>query len=128
VPESKRHPARRPQKRTAKTGHRNPGAAAVPVTRSSPSRRALERWSAVPLLILHRMPTWLVPVLLAVLLLVGLAAPWAWAGVFLLVVGVFLGWLLLLSWPITPGSGRLLRLVAVVAVFGAAVARLTGRF
>ncbi len=128
MPESKRHPARRPQKRTAKTGHRNPAVAAVPVTSASPSRRVLERWSAVPLLILHRMPTWLVPVLLAVLLLVGLAAPWAWAGVFLLVVGVFLGWLLLLSWPITPGSGRLIRLVAVVAVFGAAVARLTGRF
>ena len=128
MPESKRHPARRPQKRTAKTGHRNPAGAAVPVTSASPSRRVLERWSAVPLLILHRMPTWLVPVLLAVLLLVGLAAPWAWAGVFLLVVGVFLGWLLLLSWPITPGSGRLIRLVAVVAVFGAAVARLTGRF
>ena len=128
MPESKRHPARRPQKRTAKTGHRNPAVAAVPVTGASPSRRVLERWSAVPLLILHRMPTWLVPVLLAVLLLVGLAAPWAWAGVFLLVVGVFLGWLLLLSWPITPGSGRLIRLVAVVAVFGAAVARLTGRF
>jgi len=128
VPESKRHPARRPQKRPAKSGHRNPAAAAAPVTPASPWRRALERWSAVPLLVLHKMPTWLVPVVLAVLLLAGLAAPWAWAGVFLLVVGVFLGWLLLLSWPITSGSGRLLRLVAVVAVFGAAFARLTGRF
>jgi hypothetical protein len=114
--------------RTAKPGHRNPAAAATPVTPASPWRRALERWSAVPLLVLHKMPTWLVPVLLAVLLLAGLAAPWAWAGVFLVVVGVFLGWLLLLSWPITSGSGRLLRLVAVVAVFGAAFARLTGRF
>jgi hypothetical protein len=128
VPESKRHPARRPQKRPTKPGHRNPAAAAAPAAPRSPWRRTLERWSAGPLLLLHRTPTWLLPVVLAVLLLVGLAAPFAWAGVFLLVVGAFLGWLLLISWPVTSGSGRMLRLVAVVAVFGAAFARLTGRF
>lgn len=128
MPESKRHPARRPQKRPTKSGHRNPAATAPAVTAASPWRRGLERWSAVPLLVLHRLPTWLVPVMFAVLLLAGLAVPAAWAGVFLVVVGVFLGWLLLLSWPVTSGSGRILRLIAVLAVFGAAFARLTGRF
>jgi hypothetical protein len=130
VPQSKRHPARRPQQRTPKSGHRNPsrpsGAQERPPT--APWRRSLERASAGPLLVLHRMPTWLVPVLLAVLLVAGLALSSPVAGVLLLVPAVFLGWLLLLSWPLTSSAGRLLRVIAVLALLGAAVLKLAGRF
>ncbi|MBI1378582.1 MAG: hypothetical protein GC157_14035 [Frankiales bacterium] len=128
MPQSKRHPARRPAKRPARTVHRNPAAPATPVPAGSPWRRALERWSAGPLVVLHRMPTWLVPALLAVFLVAGLALPFPAAGILLLVPAVFLTWLLLLSWPAVSPSGRLLRLIAVLAVFGAAVARLAGAF
>jgi hypothetical protein len=129
VPQSKRHPARRPQQRSAK-GHRNPAGsssrtgATAPAT--SPARRWLERHRAGPLATLHRMPTWLVPALLAVLLIAGLALPWRASGLLLLVIAAFLTWLLALSWPITAWSGRLIRLIAVVAVVGVAVVRLSG--
>jgi len=129
VPQSKRHPARRPQRRTPKSGHRNPAApAAAPVPATSTARRELNRRSAGPLVILHRMPTWLVPVLLAVLLVAGLALPFRAAGILLLVIAAFLGWLLALSWPITSPGGRVLRVVTLVALVGAATARFTGHF
>ncbi len=131
VPQSKRHPARRPQQRTAKPGHRNPGgpsrpAAAVPP--ASPARRWLVRHSAGPLVVLHRLPTVLVPILMGVLLVAGLALPWPAAGLLLLVVGVFLGWLLALSWPVISWPGRIIRGLAVLALFAMTVLRLTGKF
>ena len=131
MPESKRHPARRPQQRNPKPGHRNPAgrsAAATPATPASPARRWLVRHSAGPLIILHRLPTFLVAVVLAVVLVAGLALPWAWAGLLLLVLAVFLGWLLALSWPILTWSGRVIRGLAVVALLVMGVMRLLGRF
>ena len=128
VPQSKRHPARRPQPRNPKSGHRNPARPAQPVAKTAPWRRKLEKFSAGPLILLHRMPTLLVPAVLAVLLVGGLALPWQAAGILLLIPAVFLGWLLLLSWPITSVGGRLLRVIAVLALLGATVLKLTGRF
>ncbi len=77
-------------------------------------------------MVMHSLPGWLVPVLLAVLLVAGLGLPFAWAGLLLLVPGLFLGWLLALSWPVIGTSGRLVRLLVVVAIFGAAAYRLIG--
>ena len=133
VPQSKRHPARRPQPRTPKPGHRNPAGAggsraAAPVPPASPARRWLVRHSAGPLVILHRLPTVLVPILMGVLLVAGLALPWGVAGLLLLVVGVFLGWLLALSWPVISWPGRIIRGLAVLALLVMTVLRLTGRF
>jgi hypothetical protein len=131
MPESKRHPARRPQQRNPKPGHRNPAgrsAAAPPATPASPARRWLVRNSAGPLIILHRLPTLLVAVVLAVVLVAGLALPWAWAGVLLLVLAVFLGWLLALSWPILTWSGRIIRGLAVLSLLVMGVLRLLGKF
>ena len=55
---------------------------------------------------------------MGVLLLLGLAVPGNWAGIFIVIVGLFLAWLLALSWPvITPGS-RALRLVVTIVVPG----------
>jgi hypothetical protein len=130
VPQSKRHPARRPQQRNARPSHKpgSPARKAAPAAPPSTGARAvLERASIKPLVIMHSLPTWLVPVLLAVLLLAGLALPWRWAGLILLVPALFLGWLLALSWPLVSASGRLLRVLVVVAILGAAVMRLGGR-
>jgi hypothetical protein len=78
--------------------------------------------------ILHRMPTAIVAIALVVLLIAGLALPWAWTGVLLLVLGVFLGWLLALSWPIIDRAGRTIRALAVLALLVMGVLRLMGKF
>ena len=133
MPQSKRHPARRPQPRAPKSGHRSP--AGRPATRSSapavpasPARTWLVRHSAGPLVVLHRMPVWIAPTVFAVVLLAGLALPFAAAGLLLLVIAAYLSWLLALSWPITSWGGRALRLLAIVLLVAMTVMRLTGRF
>jgi hypothetical protein len=132
MPESKRHPARRPQQRAPKPGHRNPAGPSSsdrPTTQpASPARRWLVRHSAGPLVLLHRLPTVIVAVGLVVLLVAGLALPWAWAGLLLLVLGVFLGWLLALSWPIVNWAGRTIRALAVAALLVMGVLRMLGKF
>jgi hypothetical protein len=132
VPQSKRHPARRPQQRPARTNHRNPAKSAasaqperVPATGW---RAVLERRSVGLLVVMNSLPGWLVPVVLAVLLVAGLALPFPWAGLLLLIPILFLGWLLLLSWPVISAGGRLLRLIAVLSLIGAMFFRLTGSF
>ena len=67
-------------------------------------------------MLLHQLPVWVVPLLLAALLITGLAVP-GWIGaVALVLVAAFLGWLAAVSWPrLTPG-GRLLRVAAVAGV------------
>jgi hypothetical protein len=65
-----------------------------------------------------------------VLLFAGLAMPtsFAWLGALLLaLVGVFLGWLLVLSWPVLGASSKLLRLIVILAVFGIAFLKAMGR-
>src|SRR5262249_44501622 len=60
---------------------------------ASPARSSLERSSARPLLLLHQLPVWLVPLVLLALLVTGLAVPrWIRAGALVPVAGV-LGWL-----------------------------------
>lgn len=69
---------------------------------------------------LHRMPRWLIPVIMAVLMLLGLFIEAAWAGIFIIAIAVFLAWLLALSWPVILPSSRAFRVIviAVVAVVG----------
>jgi Family of unknown function (DUF6703) len=74
---------------------------------------------------LHQQPVWFPPVLVAVLLIVGLAVP-GWLGAAALVlVAAFLGWLASLSWPRLARAGRLLRLASVAAVLVVAVIQAT---
>ena len=77
------------------------------------------------------MPRWLLVVLIASCLLLGLAltGPLAPLGaIFLLIVATFLGWLLLLAWPVLNPGRRMIRLVVVLAVLGLAVLKALGRF
>lgn len=133
MPQSKRHPARRPQQRTPKSGHRNPTGRSSSPSRpaappASPARQWLVRHSAGPLVILHRIPTIVLAIALGVTLVAGLAIPSPWAGILLLVLGVFLGWLLALSWPIVNWAGRTIRALAVLALLVMGVLRLMGKF
>ncbi len=98
--------------------------------RSTGARASLERASYPLLLRLRQIPRWLMVVLPGVLLFAGLVMPasLAWLGGLLLaLVGVFLGWLLLLSWPVLGASSKLLRLIVIVAVFGIAFLKAMGR-
>ena len=102
--------------------------------RQSPSgstRRSVER-ASIPLLTkLLALPRWLIVVLMAVCLFLGLiqTGSLSWlGGLLLLVVGGFLGWLLLLSWPALTPARRATRLVVVAAVIGIAVLKFLGRF
>ncbi len=88
---------------------------------ASAARQAAERRSARPLLYLHQLPRWVPPVLLAVLLVVGLAVKGPGGAVALCAVAVVLGWLAALSWPrlTTSGrAGRLLTLALLLAIAG----------
>lgn len=103
----------------------------APPPQGSSARRTLERYSARPLVTLHGMPRWLVPVALAILLFVGLllSGPWGWLGaVFLVIIGLFVTWLTALSWPVLNPSSRAIRVVVALVLFGLAVLKAMGRW
>lgn len=79
---------------------------------------------------LTRFPRWLLLVLTGAFLFLGLiqTGDLAWLGVvFLSIVTIFFAWLLALSWPAVPPSGRILRLIVVVALVGITVLKAAGR-
>ena len=90
---------------------------------ASPARSSIERASATPLLWLHQLPTWLLPILAVALLVAGLAVR-TWPGaVALCGVAAILGWLAVLSWPRLNVQGRLLRVAVIAAVLAIAAYR-----
>ena len=98
---------------------------------SGPSRQAVERRSFPMLVILNRLPRWLVVVVLAAMLVTGLVltGDFAWiGGILLLIITGFLFWLLVLAWPVLPTSARLIRLVVVGGALGVSVLKLLGRY
>lgn len=60
-------------------------------------------------------------------LVAGLALPFRWAGLLLIVLGLFLSWLIALSWPRISVLARLVRIIVTLSIFGFSVLRLTGR-
>jgi hypothetical protein len=90
----------------------------------------LQRISLPLLTRLTRLPKWLIVVVMAVLLVFGMiqTGSLAWLGAFILgMLAVFFLWLLVLSWPAIPASGRMLRGIVVLALAGAAVLKAMGR-
>jgi hypothetical protein len=103
----------------------------VPVTPASPRRQALERVSFRWLLVLQRVPRWLVVILMALALFLGLlqSGSLAWlGGILLLIVAGFLGWLLALAWPALGPTSRLIRVIVVTVTVGLAILKFAGRF
>lgn len=91
------------------------------------SRDRFEDLSRGPLQALNRVPRALVVIGIAALLVGGLLAPPPIGVVLLVLLGLFLAWLVALSWPVlTPGS-KILRVVTVLLVLGAAYLRAVGR-
>ena len=91
-------------------------------------RRTVERWSATPLVFLHQLPRWVLPLALVALLLAGMLGT-GWVGATaMLMLAALLGWLAYLSWPSTPLPGRLLRFGAFVVLILLAAGHVFGRF
>ena len=76
---------------------------------------------------MNKVPRPLIVIGLAAFLVGGLLAPAAIGAVLLGMLGLFLAWLVALSWPILPTASRVMRLITVALVFGAAWLRATGR-
>ena len=94
------------------------------------SDSALHRASLPVMRALTRFPRWLLLVLTGLFLFLGLiqTGDLTWLGVvFLSIVTVFFAWLLALSWPAVPPSGRILRMIVVVALAGITVLKALGR-
>jgi hypothetical protein len=92
----------------------------APPRAPSAARQAAERRSALPLIYLRHLPSWLPPVVLAALLVTGLAVR-GWGGaVALCAVAAVLGWLAYLSWPSLAARGRLVRGVAIACLLALA--------
>jgi O-antigen ligase len=92
---------------------------------ASRARQTVEQRSAVPLLFLRQLPRWVLPVVLAVLLITGLTVHGIGAALALAAVALVLGWLAALSWPRLSPRGRLGRAAVVALVLVAAVIQAT---
>jgi hypothetical protein len=106
--------ARRPNRATA--AHAPRGA-----------RARFEEASRPVLMRMRALPTFLLPMVLAVALFLGLVIRAPWAGLFLIVIGLFLSWLTALSWPAVSPASRLVRVVVDAAVLTLGVLKLLGR-
>ncbi len=127
---AKKRPARRaagsgPSRPGSRTARRRPAArqAPAPPPASSPLRRRVERLSYPLLLRLVRGRRWLIALVLATLLLAGLAAPAPVGVVALLAVTAVVGWLTYLSWPALAAGARAGRVLVLFLLAGATAAR-----
>ena len=90
----------------------------------------LQKFSLPFLTRLTRLPKWVLVVGLSAILVLGMiqTGSLAWLGALLLaILALFFLWLLVLSWPAIPASGRVLRAIVVVALVGAAFLKAMGR-
>ena len=128
---AKRPGVRGPQGPVGPSGPgRSQGPAGTGGPRRSGGDSALHRASLPVMRALTRFPRWLLLVLTGLFLFLGLiqTGDLTWLGVvFLSIVTVFFAWLLALSWPAVPPSGRMLRLIVVTALIGITVLKAMGR-
>lgn len=88
-------------------------------------RDLVERHSATTVVFLHRLPGWVLPLVVAALMLVGLFVH-GWAGALAMTaLALFLAWFAYLSWPGLSWPGRLLRVAAVALLAAFAVGDIT---
>ena len=92
---------------------------AVPVVTHSALRKRITDLSAPGLLRIHGLPKFLVPGLIAILMLLGLFLPAPYSGISLTVVSAFIGWLMYLSWPLLDSRSRLIRILVFLILIAA---------
>jgi hypothetical protein len=84
-------------------------------------RRGIERRSAAPLVFLHGLPRWILPIALLAALIAGFTVPGLVGCAVLAAVAVVLAWFSYLSWPMLATPARLLRCATIAAVLAIAV-------
>ena len=87
------------------------------------ARRTLELRSGPLLVLLGRAPKAVPFLLVAALLVGGLSLHSAVGGLLLLVLAAFAGWVTYLAWPVLRPPARALRVLVLLLLVGAAVAR-----
>lgn len=87
-------------------------------------RAELERRSVQPLRRLSALPRWAVVLAVLGVLMIGLLLPGPLSALPLLLIALFLGWLLVLSWPTLLPAARLVRIAVVAGLFWVAATRL----
>lgn len=92
---------------------------AVPVVTHSALRKRITDLSAPALLRIHGLPKFLVPGLIAILMLLGLFLSAPYSGISLTIVSAFIGWLMYLSWPLLDSKSRLIRLLVFLILIAA---------
>jgi hypothetical protein len=102
----------------------SPTLAVVASRNPQPKPTRLQKASAPLLLKLSAMPRWLVPLMLGALLLLGFFLEGVLGALALLTVGVFLAWLVLLSWPLLSPGSKAIRALVVGVVLGVAISDL----
>ncbi|TDQ52040.1 DUF6703 family protein [Actinorugispora endophytica] len=88
---------------------------------ASPLRRAVERRSAVPLVVLHNAPRWVLPVGMVGVLFAGLLLAGIAGALLLALLAAFIGWLAFLAWPRLRRPERATRCVVVATLLGLGV-------
>jgi hypothetical protein len=89
------------------------------VVTHSALRKRITDLSAPALLRIHALPKFLVPGIIAVLMLLGLFLAAPYSGIALTVVSVFIGWLMYLSWPLLDPRSRLIRVLVFLILIAA---------
>ena len=116
------------QRQSGNPAKRTGNPATSPTGGSYTARQKFEQRSAPAIFVLSRMPRWAFPILMAIVLVAGLMVPIPWVGgLLLLVLVAFLIWLTALSWPMLTTSGRILRVITILAALAVAYARFTAR-
>lgn len=90
---------------------------------ANPLRKSIERNSAPVLIFIHGLPRAALLIVLVGLMFLGLVNTGIVGFVALMIVATFIGWLLLLSWPLLAPKPRILRTLAVLLVVVSAVIR-----
>jgi len=90
-------------------------------------RGRFEDASMPALMWMRSLPSFLIPVVLASVLFLGLTLRATWSGYLLFLVAAFLIWMTALSWPAISNGSRFLRVVVNLAVLGLGVLKLMGR-
>ncbi|GLU46346.1 DUF6703 family protein [Nocardiopsis ansamitocini] len=85
---------------------------------ASPLRRAIEKRSAVPLLVLHNAPRWVLPVAMVGVFFSGLMLAGVAGALLLGLIAAFFAWLTFLGWPRLQRSERAMRCIVAATLLG----------
>lgn len=102
----------------------NPAVRANAPAPGSADESTFHRWSRAVLVRIAAMPTLTLPLVIAALLLVGLAAPLPVALPALVVTLAIVVWLAVLSWPVIDSRAKVIRVVMVGLVLFSIVGRI----